>query len=195
MRSLLGGDSARALVLLTLLVAFAVPLPAFAQEGAAGATGPAPVVVNLVDSKFEPEAVVALVNATVTFSNKDSVKHDVTANDFSWNSTGGPGGLAGGAKYEHVFREPGVYDYFCTLHGSAYKGMWGRVIVVAAEPKVVPGGAAEGENPSKIGVNYLAHWVGLLSFVAVVVVLLVYYFVLKYGETVHATDHRDRKEK
>lgn len=59
-------------------------------------------------------------------------------------------------------------------------------------------GAAHGEepvNPEEIGVNWLAHWVGLISFAAVVATLLIYYFVLKYGESVHTTDHRDRKEK
>lgn len=56
------------------------------------------------------------------------------------------------------------------------------------------GGATEAD-PEAIGVRWLAHWVGIVSFLAVIGTLLVYYFVLKYGESIHTTDHRDRKEK
>lgn len=72
--------------------------------------------------------------------------------------------------------------------------MWGRLIVVDP-PVLQPAGGAEGASPERIGVRWLAHWVGVISFIAVFAVLILYYFVLKYGETVHATDHRDRKEK
>jgi hypothetical protein len=56
-------------------------------------------------------------------------------------------------------------------------------------------GAGGGVDPEHLGVNWLAHWVGIASFAAVTVTLLIYYFVLKYGESIHTTDHRDRKEK
>jgi len=56
-------------------------------------------------------------------------------------------------------------------------------------------GAGGGIDPEHIGVNWLAHWVGIASFLAVAGTLLIYYFVLKYGESIHTTDHRDRKEK
>lgn len=57
------------------------------------------------------------------------------------------------------------------------------------------GAAAKGPDPEHIGVNWLAHWVGIVSVMAVVGTLLIYYFVLKFGESIHTTDHRDRKEK
>jgi plastocyanin len=186
------GDLPRLLIWIGLALFLLTPSLALGQE----ATAPtAPVSIALKDSKFDPQAAVGLVNQTVTWANKDGFAHDVTAVDHTWNSTGGPGGFAAGATYSHVFTKPGVYDYYCTLHGSKYKQMWGRVIVVTAEKGVVPGGAAGGANPETIGVRWLAHWVGIISFVAVVAVLVIYYFVLKYGETMHATDHRDRKEK
>lgn len=194
MRSLFGGESVRAIAILVLVAAVAFPWPAAAQEEQAEG---APVVVTMANAKdFVEQSVVATVNQTVRFSNTDSVPHDVTAMDLSWNSTGGPGGMASGSVYDHIFTEAGVYDYYCTLHDPTgeYKNMWGRVIVVAAEPAVVPGGA-HGPSPEEFGVRWLAHWVGIISFVAVIAVLVIYYFVLKYGETVHATDHRDRKEK
>jgi hypothetical protein len=69
----------------------------------------------------------------------------------------------------------------------------GKVVVLMGESGVIGG---EGEvNPEHFGVRWLAHWVGIISFIAVFAVLIIYYFVLKFGETVHATDHRDRKEK
>lgn len=71
----------------------------------------------------------------------------------------------------------------------------GGTFVVLNEAGGSVGGGAEEINPEHIGVNWLAHWVGIISFVAVVVTLLLYYFVLKYGESIHTTDHRDRKEK
>lgn len=69
----------------------------------------------------------------------------------------------------------------------------GKVVVLMGSSGEVGGGGHFA--PEEIGVRWLAHWVGIISFIAVFVVLIMYYFVLKYGETVHATDHRDRKEK
>lgn len=69
----------------------------------------------------------------------------------------------------------------------------GHVAVLMGTSGEVGGGGHV--SPEEIGVRWLAHWVGIISFIAVFVVLVLYYFVLKYGETVHATDHRDRKEK
>lgn len=69
----------------------------------------------------------------------------------------------------------------------------GKVVVLMGTSGEVGGGGHVA--PEEIGVRWLAHWVGIISFIAVFVVLILYYFVLKYGETVHATDHRDRKEK
>jgi hypothetical protein len=47
----------------------------------------------------------------------------------------------------------------------------------------------------EIGVSWLAYWVGIVSFVFLGVILLVYFVVFRYGETSKATDHRARKGK
>jgi plastocyanin len=176
--------------LLTLLVilSFAPLMPVSAQEEAAGV----PQIVNIVDSDFEPQVVMIEVNGTVSWVHTGSANHDVTGIDNE--SINSPRNMQSGQTYQVKFTEPGVYDYYCTIHSTGRgKGMWGRVIVV--DEMLALAGGPGGENPEHIGVRWLAHWVGIISFLAVFATLLIYYFVLKYGETVHATDHRDRKEK
>lgn len=188
----------KALILAALLAVLLYSGPALAAEAAAPAAGPVakPEKVSMKNTAFNPNVVMVQVNLTVTWTNNDGFNHDVTAIDGSFNSTGGTGGIAPGQTWVHNFTTPGVYDYYCVQHSP--KGprdtMWGRVIVVEA-PFLAMAGTAGGPNPEEIGVNWLAHWVGLVSFVAVAVTLLIYYFVLKYGESIHTTDHRDRKEK
>lgn len=96
--------------------------------------------------------------------------------------------------------EPAVFRLFInTVNGDDTPGAedhWnGMTYVVLHEAGASVGAAGDAFNPEHIGVNWLAHWVGIVSFVAVIATLLIYYFVLKYGESIHTTDHRDRKEK
>lgn len=176
---------------LVLGLAVGVSLPVSAQEGDA----PEPLTVEMRNSEFEPQVAMVLVNQSVTWVNRDTFNHDVTSVDEAFNSTGGPGGMAGGATFEHKFGKAGVYDYYCTVHSTGRGNqMWARLVVVEA-PALQLAGAGGEANPEEFGVKWLAHWVGIISFIAVFAVLVIYYFVLKYGETVHATDHRDRKEK
>lgn len=185
-------------VLLAILAVLVLTGPAWAAEVAApgGAAAAKPASVDMRNSLFSPNIVMVQANLSVTWTNRDSFNHDVTSYEGLFNSTGGAGGLGPGATWTHNFTKAGVYDYYCTLHSNGTRGdkMWGRVVVVEA-PVLQMAGAASGPNPEEIGVNWLAHWVGLVSFVAVAVTLLIYYFVLKYGESIHTTDHRDRKEK
>ena len=71
---------------------------------------------------FEPAEVTIGVGETVTWTNNDSVPHDVTADSFS---SGEPGGMAPGDTFEHTFEEAGTFDYTCTVH----PGMDGTVVV------------------------------------------------------------------
>lgn len=163
---------------------------------ASPATEAKPVAVTLKDSSFHPQVAIVLVNQTVTWTNKDAFNHDVTGVDNDLKNPSGSGGMKGGDSFEHGFAAAGVYDYYCTLHSTGRgNGMWGRVIVVEAPLLGVTGGGAAVPDAAEIGVRWLAHWVGIVSILAVMATLLIYYFVLKYGESVHTTDHRDRKEK
>ncbi len=52
---------------------------------------------------------------TVTWTNEESVNHDVTANDGSFKS-GPPGGMKQGDTFEHAFKKAGNFAYKCTVH-------------------------------------------------------------------------------
>lgn len=90
------------------------------EQPAGGGGGGAEV--SLKDIQFGPSEVTVSVGDTVTWTNEDSVDHDVTADSFS---SGEAGGLAGGDTFEHTFDEAGTFDYVCTVH----PGMEGTVVV------------------------------------------------------------------
>ena len=70
---------------------------------------------------FNPQTITVAVNATVTWTNKDNMAHNVTS-DSGWfaSSTINPGGT-----YSHQFTAAGTYNDQCTIH----PGMTGSVIV------------------------------------------------------------------
>lgn len=78
--------------------------------------------VSMADIAFDPAEVTVGVGDTVTWTNDDSVDHDVTADSFS---SGDPGGMAPGDTFDHAFEEAGTFDYVCTVH----PGMEGSVTV------------------------------------------------------------------
>jgi plastocyanin len=59
---------------------------------------------------------------TVTWTNNDTVGHDVTGDDFG---SGDPGALQNGDTFEFTFEKAGTFDYVCTVH----PGMEGTVKV------------------------------------------------------------------
>ena len=73
--------------------------------------------------------------------------------------------------------------------------LWARTYAVAAGGEGVAIGAVEPLHIETLGVNWLAYWVGIVSFAFMIVILILYYFVFRYSETSKATDHRDRKKK
>jgi plastocyanin len=89
------------------------------DDGGGGGGG---AEVSMADIAFDPAELTVSVGDTVTWTNDDSVGHDVTADSFS---SGDPGGLAGGDTFEHTFEEAGTFDYVCTVH----PGMEGSVVV------------------------------------------------------------------
>ena len=78
--------------------------------------------VSMKDIKFNPSEVTVKVGDTVTWTNDDSVGHDVTADSFK---SGDAGGLQNGATFKHTFDKAGAFDYVCTVH----PGMEGTVKV------------------------------------------------------------------
>jgi plastocyanin len=90
------------------------------DDGGGGGGGGA--TVSQEGIAFNPSEVSVAVGDTVTWTNNDSVGHDVTADSFS---SGDPGGMAPGRTFEHTFDEAGTFDYVCTVH----PGMEGSVVV------------------------------------------------------------------
>ena len=86
-----------------------------------GGTGPG-TQVSMKDIKFNPGTVTIKPGGKVTWTNDDSVGHDVTADDFE---SGSPGGIDGGSTFSHTFKKPGTYNYVCSVH----PGMKGSVKV------------------------------------------------------------------
>jgi plastocyanin len=92
------------------------------EDGAGAGGGGGGAEVSEEGIAFNPAEVTVAVGDTVTWTNNDSVPHDVTADSFS---SGDPGGMAPGDTFEETFDEAGTFDYVCTVH----PGMEGTVIV------------------------------------------------------------------
>jgi plastocyanin len=92
------------------------------DDGGGGGGGGGGAEVSEEGIAFQPAEVTVGVGDTVTWTNNDSVGHDVTADSFS---SGDPGGMAPGDTFEHTFEEAGTFDYVCTVH----PGMEGTVVV------------------------------------------------------------------
>jgi plastocyanin len=92
------------------------------DAGGGGGGGGGATEVSEEGIAFNPAEVTVSVGDTVTWTNNDSVEHDVTADSFS---SGEPGGMAPGDAFEHTFEEAGTFDYVCTVH----PGMEGTVTV------------------------------------------------------------------
>jgi plastocyanin len=78
--------------------------------------------VSMKKIKFNPASVTVKAGQTVTWTNNDTVGHDVTGDDFN---SGDPGGLQNGDTFAHTFDKAGTFDYVCTVH----PGMEGSVTV------------------------------------------------------------------
>jgi plastocyanin len=91
-------------------------------------TTPAAVTVNiptgartLGTASFVPSPVTVSVGSTVTWSNTDSIAHDVIADGGAWDS----GRVAAGATFAFTFQTKGTFPYHCSLH----PGMIGTLTV------------------------------------------------------------------
>jgi len=88
--------------------------------GGSGSAGGAKVSMEGI--KFNPASVTVKAGDKVTWTNKDSVGHDVTGDNFK---SGDSGGLQNGDTFSHTFDKKGKFDYVCTVH----PGMTGSVTV------------------------------------------------------------------
>lgn len=69
--------------------------------------------VEIANFKFMPEAITVKVGTEVTWTNNDSVKHNVVGDDLK--ELNGP--LIGkGETYSYTFEKAGTFSYFCEPH-------------------------------------------------------------------------------
>jgi len=86
-------------------------VPGASAPGGSGAA-PASVSVSMADLAFVPADITVAVGGTVTFTNDDSVAHEVAGD--SWSS----GSMAPGASYSQTFAAAGSFPIVCTIHPS-----------------------------------------------------------------------------
>jgi plastocyanin len=119
---------ALSLVLLLLLAACtpkSAPAAGPSQpSGASAASAPLSgnAEVKIAGFAFDPSSVTVKTGATVTWTNQDSAKHTVVADDNSFTS----GDLNQGDSFSFTFSQSGTFSYHCGVHTN----MKGTIIVV-----------------------------------------------------------------
>jgi plastocyanin len=93
-----------------------------AEDDADGGGGGGASEVVMESIRFDPAEVTIKAGDTVTWTNNDSVGHDVTADEFK---SGQAGAMGSGDTFEHTFDQAGSFDYVCSVH----PGMDGTVTV------------------------------------------------------------------
>ena len=107
-----------------------------AALGLAGASFPAASVtkgVRITSSAFSPATVTIATTNAVKWTNKDTVNHQVIANNGAFASPI----IAAGHAWTHTFNTAGTYRYHDALHPS----LTGKVVVTGAPPDVTIGAA------------------------------------------------------
>jgi hypothetical protein len=127
---------------LLVAVALLMMIPGAASAGGGGdislcsgfATG---TTVSMLDSCFNGTAHFAPTDTTLLISNDGGMSHTFTAVDGAFDS----GQIEPGETFELTIDEPGVFEVFCTLHGTADgEGMAGVLLVGEAAPGPVSSG-------------------------------------------------------
>lgn len=85
------------------------------QQPAGEATTPESNKVEIKDFAYAPNKITIKKGTTVTWTNQDSVKHDVTPDNESASFEGSEL-LAKGESYSFTFDTAGTYTYHCSPH-------------------------------------------------------------------------------
>lgn len=160
--------------------------------GGGGGGGGTTHTVDMTDQLvFDPDSITIAPGDTVVWENVGSVGHSVTAygdeipGDAEYFASGGfdgedaarnaypDGEVAGGESFEHTFEVEGEYGYFCIPHESV--GMVASLTVQAG------GAATEGGGAQLPSIPDSAKTLGIVSVSAMLSVLALAYFFLKYG--------------
>ena len=86
------------------------------------------VDVQALDNTFRAQSVQVRPDTTVTWTNVGRNEHDVLpVEGDAWGVE--VDGFQPGDVYSHTFDDPGVYHYYCSIHGTTTAGMIGAVVV------------------------------------------------------------------
>lgn len=86
------------------------------------------VAVDSLDNTFRVQNIQVLPGTTVTWTNVGRNEHDVLpVEGDGWGAE--VEDFQPGDVYEHTFEDPGVYPYYCSIHGTTTAGMIGTVVV------------------------------------------------------------------
>ena len=96
------------------------------EESTGGGGGGAQV--GMQNIQFDPKDVTVKAGETITFTNDESVPHDVhkTSGPGGDFSSGPNGGMQQGDTFELTLDQPGKYEYVCNVHAP---GMAGSITV------------------------------------------------------------------
>ena len=84
--------------------------------------------VQSLDNAFRAPDIQVQPGTSVTWTNDGRNEHDVLpVEGDAWGVEVEE--FQPGDAYEHTFTEPGVYDYYCSIHGTTTAGMVGTVVV------------------------------------------------------------------
>ena len=124
----------------------AAPAPAASPTPTPRPTPVPPIVsesgtkaASIVDFAFDPDSLPVATGTTVTWQNRGTAPHTVTAADGSFDS----GMIAAGGTYARTFDAPGTFAFACSFHPD----MTGTVVVSAAAGGP-PGSTASSAAPS-----------------------------------------------
>jgi plastocyanin len=104
-----------------------------AVQTTAASAVPTTINIDLASFKFAPAEISIPAGTTVIWTNKDAAKHDVVADDNSFESPT----LDKGQTYTRKFDTPGTITYYCKFHGSPGQGMIGKLTVTPAQAGAV----------------------------------------------------------
>jgi plastocyanin len=86
------------------------------------------VQVSALDNTFRVANIQVKPGTKIVWENKGRNDHDVLpVSGDTWGVQ--PDGFAPGDVYSTTFDQPGVYRYYCSIHGTTEEGMVGAVVV------------------------------------------------------------------
>ncbi|MCX6033853.1 MAG: cupredoxin domain-containing protein [Chloroflexi bacterium] len=75
---------------------------------------PGEAKVSIASFAFDPATLTITTGTTVTWTNNDTVAHNVIGDDGSWGSNS----LAKGDTFSFTFNKAGTFSYHCGIHPS-----------------------------------------------------------------------------